>query len=247
MSGSVGSATPSPAWVRNRDRVQGHFRQGAKRWTALTGGGPVSRIRHTVRAGRGEMRELLLGWLPADLSGQRVLDAGCGTGVLAWEMARRGARVTGVDLAEELVEVARGRAADHPLPPSAAPPEFVAGDFLEAAHRGYDWVVSMDCFIHYPLRETLEALRGVEAHTRRGILLTVAPWTPLLGVMHAVGRLFPRGDRAPGIVPLREGPLRDGLAGPWGPTTLRLARSGVVHRGFYISRGVELVKRGTPA
>ena len=34
------------------------------------------------------------------------------------------------------------------------------------------------------------------------ILFTFAPRTPLLAVMHAVGRLFPRGDRAPAIVPV---------------------------------------------
>ena len=41
------------------------------------------RIRATVRAGRDQMRAQLLDWLPADLSGLRLLDAGCGTGALA--------------------------------------------------------------------------------------------------------------------------------------------------------------------
>jgi len=41
------------------------------------------------------------------LSGCRVLDAGCGTGTLALELARRGHRVSGVDLSDAMIGVAR--------------------------------------------------------------------------------------------------------------------------------------------
>ena len=53
------------------------------------------------------MRDTLLSWLPADMRGQRLLDAGCGTGVLAIEAARRGADVVAVDLSPKLVAHAR--------------------------------------------------------------------------------------------------------------------------------------------
>ena len=49
------------------------------------------------------MRDTLLSWLPADLHGRRILDAGCGTGALAVELARRGADVVAVDLAATLL------------------------------------------------------------------------------------------------------------------------------------------------
>ena len=38
-----------------------------------------------------------------DLSGRRVLDAGCGTGTLAIELARRGAEVVAIDISPTLV------------------------------------------------------------------------------------------------------------------------------------------------
>lgn len=244
MDTSLDRAVASPDWARHRTRVEGHFRDGAHRWTALTGEGPVSRIRATVREGRHEMRSILGGWLPEDLTGLRVLDAGCGPGTFSLELARRGASVVGVDLSEELVEVARERTAESELPAAAPRPEYRTQDFLEAADEGFDYVVAMDCLIHYPLRETLEAVRRLEDHVRCGVVLTVAPWTPLLGLMHAVGKIFPRGDRAPGIVPVKDGAIRQGLAGPFGPTTLALHRTETVHRGFYISRGLELTVRG---
>jgi SAM-dependent methyltransferase len=47
--------------------------------------------------------------LLGDISGQRVLDAGCGEGYLARALAARGARVTGMDLSARLIELARAR------------------------------------------------------------------------------------------------------------------------------------------
>ncbi|MEN9543556.1 MAG: 3-demethylubiquinone-9 3-methyltransferase [Pseudomonadota bacterium] len=56
-----------------------------------------------------EINPLRLDWIDslAPLSGQRVVDVGCGGGILAEAMARRGARVTGIDLASKPLGVAR--------------------------------------------------------------------------------------------------------------------------------------------
>jgi 2-polyprenyl-6-hydroxyphenyl methylase/3-demethylubiquinone-9 3-methyltransferase len=46
----------------------------------------------------------------ADLSGKRILDVGCGGGILSEGLARAGAEVTGIDLGSELLAVAREHA-----------------------------------------------------------------------------------------------------------------------------------------
>lgn len=237
MSASRIRPIPSPGWRDRRERVGAHFRQGAERWAHLTSDAPVSRIRATVRAGRESMRDTLTSWLPDDLEGQRILDAGCGPGTFSLALAARGARVVGVDLSPELVEVARERAAGAPGPT----PEFIAGDLLDVAREGgFDRAVVMDCFIHYRLDETLEALRVLTAGVESQVLFTVAPWTPLLALMHGAGRFFPSDHKAPPIVPVRRRALAHALAGPLGPVGWTLGRTHRVHRGFYISRGVEL-------
>jgi 2-polyprenyl-6-hydroxyphenyl methylase/3-demethylubiquinone-9 3-methyltransferase len=55
-----------------------------------------------------EINPLRLEWIErlAPLAGREVLDVGCGGGILAEAMARRGARVTGIDLAEKPLKVA---------------------------------------------------------------------------------------------------------------------------------------------
>jgi ubiquinone/menaquinone biosynthesis C-methylase UbiE len=50
-----------------------------------------------------------------DLQGREVCDIACGQGIVARELARRGARVTGVDISERLLEIARREEAEAPL------------------------------------------------------------------------------------------------------------------------------------
>lgn len=47
--------------------------------------------------------------LLGDIAGQRVLDAGCGDGYVARVLAARGAKVTGIDIAARLIELARNK------------------------------------------------------------------------------------------------------------------------------------------
>lgn len=75
-------------------------RTAVEAWTRLISDAPLGRIRATVHAGRARMRATLLDWLPADLRGARLLDAGCGTGQLAVEAAQRGARAGGRSVAD---------------------------------------------------------------------------------------------------------------------------------------------------
>jgi magnesium-protoporphyrin O-methyltransferase len=208
----------------------------------------VSRIRATVRAGRDAMRSTLLAWLPADLTGRRVLDAGCGTGALALAVARRGAYVVAIDLSPQLVRLAQERTA-HAA--GAGRVEFRVGDMLDASLGTFDHVVAMDSLIHYQSDDIVRVLASFAARTRASLLVTFAPRTPALAAMHAIGRLFPRGDRAPTIQPVAEARLRhligqeQALAAWLGGRTQRIAS------GFYTSQALELVMKsaadGAPA
>jgi 2-polyprenyl-6-hydroxyphenyl methylase/3-demethylubiquinone-9 3-methyltransferase len=84
----------------------------------------------------------------AGLAGRRVLDVGCGGGLLAEGMARRGARVTGIDLAPEALAVARLHAVDSGVTVDYrhAAVESVA----ESEPGAYDLVTCLEMLEHVP-------------------------------------------------------------------------------------------------
>ena len=224
---------------RRRELEEYFDRTAAEAWAALTSDRPVSGIRATVRAGRDRMRATLLGYLPEDLSGQRVLDAGCGTGALAVEVARRGADVVAIDLSPTLVDLARERS---PSRPGAGRIDFRVSDMLDPGLGRFDWIVAMDSLIHYQAADMAEMIARLVARADRGMAFTFAPRTALLTVMHAVGRVFPGGNRAPAIEPIREPALRRRLHEHPSMTGVRVGRSARIDSRFYISNAMELVR-----
>lgn len=208
-------------------------------WEKLTSDAPVSRIRATVRAGRLETQATLLSWLPDDLHGRRILDAGCGTGVLAVELARRGADVVAIDLSPKLVQMARQRMHESSalLTGSIV---FDSGDMLDEQWGRFDHVVAMDSLIHYESTDMLEALSGLVHRTNHSVLFTFAPKTPLLSLMHRTGKLFPKQDRSPSIVPVAIAHLHRQLMKKFGENGWSVARNHRIDSGFYKSHAQEL-------
>jgi len=226
------------AYLERRSQLETYFdRTAVEAWAKLTSDAPVSGIRATVRAGRDAMRETLLSWLPEDLSGARVLDAGCGAGQLAIEAARRGAEVVAVDLSKTLLDLARDRLGAERLSGSVS---FQAGDMFDPALGRFDHVVAMDSLIHYGAEDVVRVLEGFAARTERSVLFTFAPKTPALSLMHAAGKLFPRADRSPAIQPTGEKTLRKLIARRGVPATP--ARTERIKSGFYISQAMELTR-----
>ena len=210
----------------------------AQAWERLTSTAPVGRIRATVRAGRDRMRSTLLSWLPADMSGARLLDAGCGTGALAVEAARRGAAVLAIDLSPTLVDIARER-----IPSDLAGRiDFRSGDMLDPALGSFDFVVGMDSLIHYRADDAVKVLAGLAPRTSTAMLFTFAPLTPPLAVMLAAGRLFPRGNRSPSIEPVTPSGLRRRIGVEPALASFSAARTERISAGFYTSQALELVR-----
>lgn len=235
--------TMTTPYEQRRGQLEAYFdRTAVQAWSALTSDEPVGRIRATVRAGRERMRETLLGYLPQDLSGQRVLDAGCGTGTLATCLAHRGAHVIAVDISPTLVDLGRERTSSDPSA-NGGTIEFHVGDMLDPRLGRFDWVIALDSLIHYSADQLLELVSQLCARTSRGMAFTFAPRTPLLSAMHVVGKAFPRGNRSPDIRPIAERSLRARLASEESMQGFSAARSERIKSGFYTSQTMELVRK----
>ncbi len=229
------------AYLQRRNEIETYFdRTAVDAWKRLTSDAPVGRIRATVRAGRDRMRATLLDWLPKDLSGRRILDAGCGTGALAVEAARRGAHVVAIDLSPTLVQLARDRMPDDI---GTGQIDFRSGDMLDPALGWFDHVVAMDSLIHYQPADTMRVLSGLAARTGHSLQFTFPPSTRALEAMHFVGKFFPRGDRAPSIQPVREALLHRLITEEPLLEHMTTGRTQRVASGFYTSQALELRRK----
>ena len=84
----------------------------------------------------------------AALDGSKVLDVGCGGGILTEAMAAQGARVTGIDMAEKALGVARLHQAE-----SGTDVEYLrstAEDLAEERQETYDVVTCLEMLEHVP-------------------------------------------------------------------------------------------------
>jgi len=211
-------------------RVETYFDKTAlKTWERLTSKAPVSRIRQSVRSGRDEMRVKLISQLPKNLSGARVLDAGCGTGQLSEELALRGCQVVAADISPSLIQVARSRIPTH-LQKNI---EFFTGDMVSPDLGNFDYVIAMDSLIYYTRTDLGSLLIELSSRTSQSIYFTLAPKTMLLMLMWYIGKLAPSGDRSPVMVPHSFNAISKEL-----DAKLELTDLGVVNSGFYISRAI---------
>jgi 2-polyprenyl-6-hydroxyphenyl methylase/3-demethylubiquinone-9 3-methyltransferase len=98
-----------------------------------------------------QINPLRLGWIEGmvPLAGKRVLDVGCGGGILADSMARRGAQVLGIDLATKALRVAQLHALEAGTPNVQY--REVPVETLAAEQPGqYDVVTCMEMLEHVP-------------------------------------------------------------------------------------------------
>lgn len=145
-----------------------------------------------------ELNPARLGYVAGrvSLAGARVLDVGCGGGLLSEAMAASGARVTALDLAPELIEVARlhllesGLDVDYRLQSVES--------LAEEAPGSFDAITCMEMLEHVP--DPGSVLRACARLLKPGgvLLLSTLNRTPAAFALAIVGaeyvaRLLPRG------------------------------------------------------
>ena len=97
-----------------------------------------------------EINPLRLEWINArvPLAGKRVVDVGCGGGILAESIAKKGATVTGIDLSEKALKVADLHSLESGVPVRY---EYISAEDLAAREPGqYDVVTCMEMLEHVP-------------------------------------------------------------------------------------------------
>ncbi|MDZ7786642.1 MAG: bifunctional 2-polyprenyl-6-hydroxyphenol methylase/3-demethylubiquinol 3-O-methyltransferase UbiG [Halofilum sp. (in: g-proteobacteria)] len=142
---------------------------------------------------------LRLGWIERQaggLRGRAVVDIGCGGGILSESMAQRGARVTGIDLAADAIEAARGHAAQAGVEVDYR--VAAAEDLAATLAGGFDVVTCMELLEHVPDPAAIVAACARLARPGGTVVFATINRTPKAWVQAIVGAeyllgLLPRG------------------------------------------------------
>jgi len=145
-----------------------------------------------------EINPLRLEWINAraPLAGKNVIDIGCGGGILSESMARKGAKVTGIDLSEKALKVADLHSLESGVPVRY---KLIAAEDMAAQEAGqYDVVTCMEMLEHVP--DPLSIVRAAATLVKPGgqvffSTLNRNPKSYLFAVIGAeyILRLLPRG------------------------------------------------------
>jgi 2-polyprenyl-6-hydroxyphenyl methylase/3-demethylubiquinone-9 3-methyltransferase len=145
-----------------------------------------------------EINPLRLRWIDerAPLAGQQVIDIGCGGGLLSEAMAARGAAVTGIDLGEAPLAVARLHLRESGLTVNY---RHISAETIAAEQPGqYDVVTCLEMLEHVP--DPASTVRACAALVKPGghVFFSTINRNPKSFVMAIVGaeyvlRLLPRG------------------------------------------------------
>ena len=138
---------------------------------ALWEKGDFTRIAQTMRES-GEDLVRRLGIVP----GMNVLDLGCGDGTTAIPAAKLGARVTGVDIARNLVAAGNRRAAQAGLAATCTFLEGDAGELTGIENRSFDLVISIFGAMFAP--RPFDVAREMVRVTRPGGRIVMGNWIP---------------------------------------------------------------------
>jgi len=214
--------------------VQAYFNStGFERWNRIySDSGEVNRVQRNIRIGHQKTVDNVLAWLQeqGNLQQRSFCDAGCGVGSLTLPLAQLGAgSISASDLSAAMVQEAERRAAETGVKPGQI--SFLASD-LESLEGSYDTVICLDVFIHYPQQPAEAMVRHLASMAEKHLIVSFAPYTPLLAVLKKIGELFPGPSKTTRAYTLKE----QGIVAAAEEAGFKPVRRSLNKAPFYFSR-----------
>jgi len=222
------------AKAAEKQEVKGYFETtGFERWNRIySDTDDVNNVQRNIRIGHQKTVDEVLRWVQeqGDVDRRSFCDAGCGVGSLAIPLAALGAAsIEASDLSEAMAQEAERRAREAGIPAERL--RFTASD-LESLSGRYDTVICLDVFIHYPQAPAEDMVRHLAAMAERHLIVSFAPYTPLLALLKGIGQLFPGPSKTTRAYTLRE----SGIVAAAAEAGFVLKRRSLNQAPFYFSR-----------
>jgi len=220
-----------------KQEVKGYFETtGFERWNRIySETDDVNKVQRNIRIGHQKTVDEVLSWIKesGELSDVSFCDAGCGVGSLSLPLAEMGAgSIDASDISEAMTHEAQRRAEEAGL--NMGKLNFFASD-LESLGGSFHTVCCLDVFIHYPQPAAEEMVRHLCSLTEQRLIVSFAPYTPLLALLKGIGQLFPGPSKTTRAYTLKE----TGIVQAAESCGFKLVRRSLNKAPFYFSRLVE--------
>lgn len=212
---------------------------GFDRWNRIySDSDDVNKVQRNIRIGHQKTVDQVVSWLQerGDLSGMSFCDAGCGVGSLSLPLVAMGAgSVAASDISAAMVAETERRAAEAGLDLNRL--NCTTSD-LETLQGSFHTVICLDVFIHYPQQAAEEMVRHLCALSEQRLIVSFAPYTPLLALLKRIGQLFPGPSKTTRAYTLRE----KGIIAAAMDCGFKPIQSSFNKAPFYFSRLIEFKK-----
>ncbi|RZO14684.1 magnesium protoporphyrin IX methyltransferase [Synechococcus sp. MIT S9451] len=223
-----------------KQEVKGYFETtGFDRWNRIySDSDDVNKVQRNIRIGHQKTVDEVLDWINTsnELTNVSFCDAGCGVGSLSLPLAAMGAgSIQASDISDAMAKEAERRARDAGL--NMAKLNFSASD-LESIRGSFHTVCCLDVFIHYPQPAAEEMVKHLCSLTEERLIVSFAPYTPLLALLKGIGQLFPGPSKTTRAYTLKEA----GIVKAAEACGFKLVRRSLNQAPFYFSRLIEFRK-----
>ena len=198
----------------------------------------VNTVQKNIRKGHQKTVDDVIVWLNdyPDLNKLSFCDVGCGVGSLSIPLLKSGVKQIQLsDISSSMVNETKERIKAAGL--SSSQIKFKICD-LENLTGNFDFVICLDVFIHYPQEVAEEMVKHLCDLSKSKLIVSFAPYTPLLAILKNIGKLFPGPSKTTRAYTLRE----NGIINAAKERGFEVRRRKLNQAPFYFSKLIEFNK-----
>ena len=192
--------------ILEKSEVRNYFNgKGFDRWKKIySKSEEINRVQKNIRKGHQKTVDDVISYIKTypDLTKKTFCDAGCGVGSLAIPLLNLGIKNLQVsDISAEMIKETKKRINELGL--NQRKIKFETCD-LEQLKGLFDVVICLDVFIHYPQPVAEEMVKHLCDLSKESLIVSFAPYTPLLAILKNIGKLFPGASKTTRAYTLKE-------------------------------------------
>ena len=212
---------------------------GFDRWNRIySESDDVNKVQKNIRIGHQKTVDDVISWLKEydNIKDKSFCDAGCGVGSLSIPLAKLGAKSIDLsDISDAMITETKSRAKEAGLDLNKL--NFRTTD-LENLKGSFNTVICLDVFIHYPQKEAEAMVKHLCKLSDERLIVSFAPYTPLLALLKGIGQLFPGPSKTTRAYTLKE----EGIVKAANQSGFKVVKSKLNQAPFYFSKLIEFVK-----